>query len=491
MAYIISDKFKKVDVSGRDFPLFEGSVKLTLRNVHNGKTEVYEKHNAPTNALVDIFGNNFGGLVNYDNFADLYRTWLGGVLVFGSSLDTTTPNNYGIPASTSNPVRAHAGQTPLTDQADDITRGNPDSTKTVLTAGTTKLAWEWVTSAGNGVIAGLGLTHTDVGSYGCGVNSTAQKSLNPFADIGCISRSSMYGNDSNFVLGINNNVAYTFYLESNTSVKVYKTPINQTKFKLQGGALLPITAYTQSITVTLQESYNREQSHGYYNNCYYHFDFANSKLILFGIPTDGGSTCYKDEIDLSDWQDQTATHTSITVTGAQLWKLKTRTGDWYGLGIPPTKAMILDNHLYLLAYNSSGAYWNPNLMFKVNLANTTDITQIDTSDFTAFNPIGNSRADERFAVLGGLIVHDSYIVNGDKTFGTAAKEIGAPTTTPCQNYAIPNSISSPVFRSYSSASAVNVISACKLYLATKWNLDAPVTKTAAQSMTVEYTLTEV
>lgn len=481
----LSEKIKELDFKGRDFPIIAGTVKFKLHNVHNGKDEVVEEHNMATNALKDIFTNNYGGLINYQNFASLYNTWLGGVLLFQNQLDLTSADDYGIPDSATNPVKAHAGQTPLTDQADDLTRGNTDSTGTVLAVNSTKLRWEWGTSAGNGTIASLGLTHSDVGSYGAGVVSTAQRSLNPFVDIACISRQAAYGNNANYVLGLNNNIAYNFYLVDNTTVRIYKTPINNTKFKLQGGSLLPLTDYTTTITATLPNSYNRQESHGYYNNCYYWFDFANNKLVLFAVPTEGGETLYRDDIDLNDG---TITHQTITVTGAHLWKLRMREGDWQGLGIPPTSAIILGNYLFLYGYDSNGSYEYPNLIYKLNLSNTADVTQVDTSDYSDFCPMSNARANERFTALGGIIVHDSFLINGDKTFALAQKDTGRPGATPIYNYLLSNKISSPVFRTNASA---NMISVCKLYLATKFNLPNAVTKTSAQSMSVEYQLSEV
>ena len=248
-------------------PRFRGSVKLTLKNVHNGKTEVIEKHNATTNALPDIFAGNYGGVLNYNNFADLYRTYLGGVLVFGSPLDASDPNAYGIPANSDNPLRAHAGQTPLTSQSDDTTRGDPDDTGTVLTSNSVKLVWQFAPSAGNGIISSLGLTHSDVGSFGCGINSQAQRQLTPFANVASVTGQYAYGNNSAAVMAVYNNMAYTFYLTNDTSVNIYKTPVNVTRFKLQGGALNPLTDYTERVTATIQDYDLPSQG-----ACYYYFD---------------------------------------------------------------------------------------------------------------------------------------------------------------------------------------------------------------------------
>jgi hypothetical protein len=477
-----TDRFYDPQVNKLDLPMLAGSVKMTLKNVHNGKTEVIEKHNAPTNALAHIFAGNYGGLMNYHNFEDLYRTWLGGVLVFGNPLDTSAVNDYGIPAYTSNPVRAHAGQTTISDQADDLTRGNPDSSRTVTTAGSTKLVFEWGTSAGNGVISSLGLTHSDVGSYGAGVVSTAQRSLNPFADVGAISRSYSYGDNADSVLAINGNTAYNFYFVDNTTVHIYKTPINNTKFKLQGGSLTPLTAYTQMITATLPNSYAMSSK----GSCYYWFDFANNKLVLFGVETVGGETLYRDDVDLTDG---TVTHQTLTITGARLWKftVKGGLGQDYRYMAVPTRAMVYDNYIYLYGYTSDSRIANK--MFKVNLTNQADITEIDTDAFNLFTYIdgqyGVSKIGDRFTKLGGIIVHGNYLINGDKTFRISDE---STTFENNKNYANAEGISSPVFGLNTS---MNMISVCKMYLATKFNLDTPVTKTSAQSMTVEYTLTEV
>lgn len=485
----VTDRLKSLDFKGRDFPILKGDVKMTLKNVHNGKTEVFEKHNLVTNALSDIFGNNYGGLVNYNSFADLYKTYLGGVLVFASALDSD-PTKYGIPAYTTNPVTAHAGQTHLTSQNDDTTRGNPDDSATVLTSGSTKMVWEWGTNAGNGQISSLGLTHSDVGSFGCGsrsdgANPTCLQSLNPFADVGCNSMSFPYGDNSNAILAINNNVAYTLALTGDTTVKVYKTPINCTKFKLQGGSLAPITDYTESITVTLAESYGRS----YNGDLYYWFDFDNDLLYLFGIPTQGGRVVYVDTVDLSNFANQTATHREITFADAtvKLWKFYLWQQYVESLyDYRPTKAMVFNNRLYVYGYTDSA--YTPNKIHWVDLTNDANQGSVDVTHFSQFgyrsNIDGYHRIGERFTNMGEIIAHRSFLINGDKTFQISDGVIQA---TKMDLLPI-DGISSP---HVGLVDAVNSISVCKLYLATKWNLDSPVTKNASQSMTVEYTLTEV
>lgn len=474
MANIISDKFKTLDSKGRDFPLLKGDVKITLKNVHNGKTEVIEGHNAPTNALNAIFDGNYGGLLNYNNFANLYETWLGGVLVFASALDSSEPSNYGVPSSNTNAITAHAGRTPFTDQSDDITRGNPDSTGTVLTSSSTKLVWEWGTSAGNGTIAALGLTHSDTGSYGCGVNSVAQKSLDTFANVGAISKSYSLGDNANAPLAINGNLAYGFYMVSASVIDIFITPINNSKFKLQGGSLEPLAAYTTKITATVPTvSFTRQ------GQLYYHFDFTAGTLTIWRVPTEGGTTLLQDVISLSDGS---VTSTSITVTGATLWAFRI----YGGFFDTPIKAIVNNGFLYVYGYTDNST--RPNKMYKIEISTPANISEVDTSAFNEFyypSSTWNGIQNERITTLGGLIIHDNFIINNDKTFGTNPKYLTYNNNIAFADY---GSIISPCFGINVD---YNIISVCKLYLATKYNLQAPVTKTSAQSLTVEYTLTEV
>ena len=477
-----SDAIATGSVAGGDFPRFKGSVKITLKDEVTGEVKTVEKHNTQTNVLADIFKGNYGGMLDYSNFADLFTTYLGGVLVFADPLGNDA-TSYGIPAQNSNACVAHAGQVPLTSQNDDTTRGNPDDTKTVITRDSVKLVWTWSPSAGNAArISALGLTHSDVGSYGCGRDSEAQKLLNPFAQVACQTKNYVYADDARAVLAINDNIAYNFYLVNSTTVDIFKTPINNTKYRLQGGALEPQTAYTSKITATIQD-YKTTSAGG----CYYHFDFTNNKLVLFGVDTQGGTLLLKDEIDLTSG---TVTSSTITVTGCKLWKFTGQTNPTGYNNVPlaiPTRAMIYNGFLYVYGNTGTGEYdRHPTELWKIELANTGNVSQVNTSLITPFDGQSGSRTNERFANSGGLIVHDSFIINSDIVYPVLKKY--APTSGN-YIYADPEGISSPVFGVGTDA-ATNAISINKCYLATKFNLDTPVEKTPTQSMSVEYLLTQ-
>lgn len=485
----LNQPYERQLVAGRDYPNIEGKVKITLHNCKNHKDEfVYESKNMITNALKDIFATNPGGLVGYQNFASLYTTWLGGVLVFGNQLNLSSADDYFIPASADNPVRAHAGQTSLTDQADDITRGNPNSLGTVTSVGSTKLVFEWGTSAGNGVISSLGLTHTDTGSLGTGIVSNAQRTFYPFAEVGNSTRSYSYGDTAASVMAINGNTAYTFYLKSTTSVDIFITPINNNKFKLQGGSLDPLqdkdgVYYSTKITATLPNAYISAPG-----GCYYDWDFTNNTLTLWSVAGLSQSTLYQDIISLSDG---TVTHSSIPVTGATLWSFHTSTTSGWGRGAQlqmPVPAMIAGGYIYLWndVQNGGNNYIHPMEMVRLNLSTTSDIQTVDMTAVPGW-PDGDNTGifNNRSTTIGDIIVHDSFIINSNKFYPlTWSKRY-------YQNSYVVTEKNKLCTATCGLNVTQNIVSVCKLYLATKYNLPAPVTKTNAQSMTVEYTLTEV
>ena len=218
-------------------------------------------------------------------------------------------------------------------------------------------------------------------------------------------------------------------------------------------------------------------AYAYYGNgsCYFHFDFSNGNVILFGVDSSDATKLYQDVISLTDG---TVTHSVITVTGALLWDFRFYNGRWFAID-NPIKAMVLGGYLFVYGKTNDNTY--PTKIYKINLSNTADIAEVDCTNYSKFYEASTGRALEKFATIGGLIVHDSFLINGDKTFQVAEKNV-IPNY-----YSMPESISAPCF----SSSNVNMVAVNKLYLATKFNLDTPIAKSSAQSMTISYELTEV
>lgn len=151
----------------------KGHVKLTLSDAKTGRVNrVIEKDNVITDAVKDLLRYNLLGMVDSSKiFGDegLWKKWFGGVMCYNQSHSNLTASDYYMET---NPVIAHAGMTPIdTDHDDDLTRGQALASSFIRTADSIKLVWQWGSTQGNGIIKALSLVHTDVGSFGNGVDS--------------------------------------------------------------------------------------------------------------------------------------------------------------------------------------------------------------------------------------------------------------------------------------------------------------------------------
>lgn len=477
--YII-DRTKRAKIGNSDFPNLEGSVSIRLHNPTTGKTEIIEGKNIVTNAVKDIFDSDLGGIVDYDYFMPLYQKMFGGVLCFNQQLDDTTANDYYIPSAGTNSIIAHAGQTTYSSAADDLTRGNPNTSGLVLTEGVVTQSWEWASTQGNGTISSIALCHADVGDAGVGGTSNAFKSFNPFITVACKSANAPSTIDGSVIFAINNNYSYSFKVTSAGVLTLYKTPIILTKAKLQGSGITPLTDYTTTTTIALNHGFVAD------NSCSFYYDFTNSKLLIFSVYDDGSvysltpTTLTIDTVNLTAGTATSATQ-SINLTDCYLWTYRTFvTGEGYTGLRAPRQATIIGNYLYFPTCTGTSRP-DPDGFVRINLTNFADVDEITINDDDVYQAAtgGVSVVGSKAVLLNGHIFDGTtlYQTNGtDLVYSDARYYTGTG-----------NIVAHGGFNSGS----LNRVVMNKLYLATKYNLQSSVTKTAAQSMTITYTLTEV
>ena len=448
-------------------PILKGHVKIELKNVHNGKKEVaFEGDNMITDAVADIFASNLAGAMDYRKLLPLYSKMLGGILCFKNTLDDSSAGaaaDYFIPDNGVNQVIAHAGQTTLSDQADDVTRGNPISTAMTIADGAVTLAWEWGSTAANGVISSVGLTHADVGDAGTGSNSNAFKAMTPNINANALAASQRAW----FVDADGYGYSFTF---SGSSLTFTRFPMAYRKVGLVGLPYDYLSGIQKTKTVTIGTTYG--------NYPYLAFDKETSKLYLF-YNTSLSTTVYVDIIDFSDWSNiPTPTHAE--------WTLDEAVGDLSagGNSSRPMVVPIANGYVYLPKgkNNASG-------FLKVNLSNTADQTSISgTFKGTTGVFIPN--------VANRVIAGKCFVINNNALYPTAIET--------------PDVIASPTYQNvwedtmldqgkglaqlsylYVNNSGYYYPSVSKFYLASKFNLPSPIIKNNNQSMVVIYTLTEV
>ena len=466
---MIKDTYKLREFGSLKMPKLKGHFKVVLRNVHNGKTEIIEGDNMITNALADIFASNLCGVMDYRPMLPIYEKMFGGVLCFKEELDVSSAgaaDDYYIPDNSVNQVTAHAGQTNLSDQADDVSRGNPLNTSMSVTDGFVTLAWEWGSAAGNGVIKSVGLTHSDVGDAGTGSLSNAFSNMLPNIN-------SNYGISPSVRILFFDSEGYGYNMSfSGTTLTLTKYPSVYQKVGLVSKIFDVVAGTAKTKSVTMGYSYSEQPQ--------FFFDASTNKIHVFynGSRT---NSVYHEVVDISDWDN-------ISVSSSTWSNLDEAVGPLYisGNGATPCPLPYYDGYVYLPRYDGDN---NLNGLLKVKISSTADQSFLTpNSAFRGASGVFIPNTSKR--ILAGK----SFVVNNGVLYKTGMTSPDTLHTWNLSGHFVNASMNSgvglvhPVFGN-NIGYFYNSIS--KFYLATKFNLPTPVQKSASQAMVVTYTLEEV
>ena len=499
-------------------PKLKGHVKVTLKNVHNRKTEVIEGSNIVTNAVRDILGANYLGAVDYSKIfgADgMWKKWYGGVLCYTNPHPTITvdneevldPNNYYPQADNVNHLTAHAGQTAVDpNHDDDLRRGNPTTAAYVYSENSIKEIFEWGTTHGNGTISALSLTHTDTGDAGLGSDTYAFQQFQPFDIIDAIDTTKMTHSQYDYVLGQYDDAHAICmaigedgeWAEGHQAFESNKLTVYIRKFPFSKAGLYQTMnvdgTYQQKFTVTLPFNI-------YCMPCYY-FDRANKRLWVFTNFT-SASTYSKTAIKYAiiDCVNKNI-YSSGTITSDTANIAPMGYGNntqYYNSGMSVFFNVPFDGTYFYFptgVNNGSGDYRERHTGYqKINFSNQSDQSTSTILSGAESNVLWGS------IYGGGLIITPRGVSNGN-TFYPCTSFIYPNNGHAYSNaysfgFAHPNSPSSyaQVFDTLRIYNAYNDdwhwILANKMLNTTLFNLPTPITKSASQAMTVEYTLTEV
>lgn len=506
---IIKDKTQLNGFNSLSFPKLKGHVKVTLHNVHNGKNEIIEGDNIVTNAVADIFTNNYLGGIDYSKMMPLWSKWFGGVLCYNQFHSNLDADKYYPYSESNNSLIAHAGQQGIDVQHDDDMRaGNPTTSAYVETENSIKQVWEWGTTHGNGTIRSLSLTHTDVGDAGLGGTNYKFANLDPFVNLASSALPQVYTSllaPNNLYAQYDDNHGLYFEIGDGTgegSEGFYPT---HTRFETK-----KLTVYIKRLpyfksglfeTLTVRENIIRTftvelSGFNLYLQPCYHFDYTNKRLWVFSnlssINTYSTTVCNYAVIDcVNEVVLSEGTITSDTSNLAPI-PFQPDSNLWRSADQPRNNDIITDGTYVWLPTTNAQTWTNVVTGFKKirisDSVNGDDIEYIDTqSDLRATMYAGDFRIMSGRVINGdvGYTCVDTYPVIGDGAEGgyttysfhepykpvTFATRVGATQTGSANN---------PRF-----------ILASKLLHTTKFNLSSTITKTAGQSMTVEYTLQEV
>lgn len=524
----------------------KGHIKLTLTDAKTGRVQkVVEGDNVITDAVKDIFQHDTMGCVDYTKLYGsdgIWKNWFGGIVCYNQRHDNLNTDDYFMPNATDNPVVAHAGQTSIdADHDDDLTRGNPVGSSYIETDNSHTTVFEWGPTQGNGIIRALSLTHSDVGSYGNGVNSYHFKnSFSPFANVKTSALTDIYtdplsNNDIfamydeyhgiSFVIG--DEGEYDGDTQTGTDLRTdkltvyikrlpyYKTGLFET--------LTPRANFVRSFTV-------EDIPFTLYSMPSFYFDPETKYLWIFsnitGINYDSFNIVYNNSaytnnqmkyavIDCNEYENEPASRivTSGTLNTTANDLAPTSIAKWRSnFETPPTikfegdsfHGIVVDGDYVYLPTTSGIDYgpwyfaprWYHNGYRKFDLTNGDDLGKITFNEsFRFMSPS---------MVLGGLVVRNGVVCNGDVGY-SCVKLFSEPESRDYRNWCFQevNKAVTAAFPRFwggltnsqgdmdSNRTLPRYILACKLLNTSKINLSSAIEKTPAQNMRIEYTITEV
>ena len=458
-----------------------GNLTIELEDQNTGETETLSETNMVTNAVNDILGvNPMATMYKVAGEYDDTLTWnnallpicpnmIGGILLFSNSITEAADNLY-LP-STDLPVAYASNDVNATSNTK---RGSLNLTESMALTDGYKFVWEFTPSQGNGTIAAVGLTSKQGGANAYGsevaVDTTLLQSKRATIDCGGDLACDLFRIVS---LDFENSKLYSLgYASKTVTIKRYHIPI----FEIGLNERLNDTTLTLEDTTVLQCStfkfYGSSGTSGIFmdGGDGYWYGFANQ------ANSSGSATVLWIKINKSDYS---FTEGSWTLSNAKLMAVGTfKAGSSYPQGT--RNSVVRNGYLYVPSYDKTG-------MYKINVANSTDVTLIPFGFTANIRCIGDSgTTDCCLSILNDIIIgYDFEIDINDNVIATYAGDHCANVSTPFFQYKeFVFAWGGSTFHQYRYTWLLTP------YLATICNLSQAVVKNADKTMKITYTLTE-
>lgn len=464
------DKIRACEQKNEVLPL-KGSIKLILEDVRDGKQDITEVHNIPTNAIQSIFAHNYSSLARYSELLPL-RQLHGGVFCFQNA-QTENANNFNPSSDLINPLIAHAGD--AANNTGSLLRGSPVTNDFVITDTSIKQVWLWDNTQGNGHIESISLVPSVLGNMG----------LKPFNDE--FNPLSTFGNDSttNASWNLETSKMFPFNISADgkTSQSVWLEDTDFTEYTMRHDytafGIMRGSRDWQEVanrTATVRSGSNR-------------FIFDDADYYYIARATSATSL----QIDKVSKSTFIVTQADVSFSGAALW-----TGNFEG---------GKNNCMRVFAYDGTYLYY-PNstrtTFYKLNLADNSDFASLGGEVSVENGQIASSTSGWQFmsplAINAGVVLGSNYLINGNNVYPIAhCRGIGGANTylgfahwlwTVRQGAACYGHAKQTYGTSSSQWSGQsNVL--CQMFLSTISNLPEAKDKSTSQTMRVEYTVTEI
>lgn len=495
---------------GRMTPRLHGHTKIVFTDKFGRETVKLDKDNLVTDAIQKIFESNYFGSIDYYQLMPAIHKTLGGVLLFENTLGNDATDIW-IPTSFDNPITAHAGQTVPASLADDITRGLPNTAASASLVNGYKMVWNFPETQGNGDISAVALCHSDFGDYA--LKNTDFKPLEMISNDSIKSVSWAEDNERLKIINAYDSVnGYSYSLAwnqvtINTNGQMEDNNITTIVCKRRKNQLVNNLAVDMSHFLGNEESeetftltWDSGVMSGVFTNLAIPSIYIDNTNNLFWItPSIGTSSLMGTRTTDAVAYDMTQFADGVTVS-----PVKTSSNSGRILGTTfPTQGIIKEGPEGFI----------PSIVLGLNgflfgLVSYDDVTKDFSNESLTGLRISSGGLGERFPTV--MAMGNYYYVRGNRVEDfcklievdtdndvmneyDVSPEAADKTVTPF--YMDPNNpvvgaevwtYSPTKYTMGKSGTAIN-----KLYLATKNDLPATITKTAANSMRVEYMLTYV
>jgi len=445
--------------------MLKGHCKIELIYAQTGRRELQEHDNMVTKALEYFYKK--GGITNrsafnasYINSNALYYM-LGGVMCLDTAL-TESNEIVRVPAGVG--MTANGARDILNSGAP-IELGSYNDTESGWQQdGSLKMVWDWTTSQGNGVIASVGLSSIYGGMRGIGNKSVTNKA-NSFSAGGYNSVTNLEG-ISGIPLGYKDNRVYSLQSFVNVdkwTIKIYDFPYSQIDIR-DNMTAREVDEIEVSIPSAIQNlPYDRSVQNlmGYGEEYKIHQNGDDVFIIL--VSSNTGYLAVADTSMFTD--DYPAYVIKFNIpTGAVTATILSPTST----GLPAINPTRLQSIYFTYGISSKWAIIDDYLIDITNLANTSEFDGGAHTSGAVSPRVLTAQTEDVFTV--GSYQYDAISKTKRLTNGEALGGIGNLPDNPLMRFG-----GSALYRDYN-------------ILATIFNLEEPVTKTADKTMKVTYVL---
>lgn len=532
--HLLKDDFNHNDIGSFKVPNLKGHVKITVKNADGTIAKEVEGDNIVTNAVKDIIKNDYLGALDPSTITPLWRKWYGGILLYERTHDNLDPDDYYIRNSYTMSMTAHAGHDNPDDLNDDFARGFYDTSQEVITEHSVKQVWNWGPDAGNIYLQSVSLCNESLGNVGTGYMSqmgnfpTAFKSFFPFEILSTRIPSFVAGIDvpDNIIAMLDDNHGIWFtmgqpgeYQNMNSRFETHYLTIYIKRLALRKVGLYDCATanseFVDSFTIDLIDNIY----------CQPAYAFVGGYLWIFSNITGIGGTGDGDDLT---YDGQHMHWWKIDVTNKVLVDSGTWTNQmyptyalgpccieargWYNALAPVSVGTrsIFTNIPYVKDYTNSFQFYFPCCDNPVSHATAPAFNVVGTIAYsTLYNSftIHSTYNEKQYEFMNSMssdtypsvIVMPGRVQNANNFITCQADPLWVDNrdvyitkacswafTTPYK----PSSYVVPIGAAFN-WEAPRYLVANKFLNTTKFNLPTQITKMNNQSMTIEYTLTEI